>query len=79
MQRLDDFLMAKGAEDIRVKVKGGAVVEGVLKLKEKLEVFKVRDSHRAMPLRLKHHHVAWRRLANQAHRAVALVLRRMKD
>ena len=79
IQRLDDFLMAQGAEDISIKVKRGAVVKGVLKLEEKLEVLKVRDSRRAMPRRLKHHYVAWRRRANQAHRAAALVLRRRKD
>ena len=41
IKRLDDLLMAKGAEDIRVEVEGGAVV--VVKLKEKLEIFQVED------------------------------------
>ena len=41
IERLDDLLMAKGIEDIRVEVEGGAVV--VVELKEKLEIFQVGD------------------------------------
>ena len=41
IERLGDLLMAKSIEDIRVEVKGGAVI--VVELKEKLEIFQVRD------------------------------------
>ena len=41
IERLDDLRMAKGIEDIRVEVEGGAAV--VVKLKEKVEIFQVGD------------------------------------
>ena len=41
IERLGDLLMAKSIEDIRVEVKGDAVI--VVELQEKLEIFQVRD------------------------------------